>query len=76
MTSWLEQIDPGGHRSIKGLRLVAAYGLAAVLGIVLHRSFEFWAASSLPTLLQASHFGRAFPRIRRLAGRRLATLRF
>ncbi|MGA7410277.1 MAG: FUSC family protein, partial [Bryobacteraceae bacterium] len=41
MASWLEQIDPGGHRRIKGLRLVAAYGLAAVLGIVLHRSYEF-----------------------------------
>jgi fusaric acid resistance family protein len=40
MASWLEQIDPGGHRRIKGLRLVAAYGLAAVLGIVLHRSYE------------------------------------
>ena len=41
MASWLEQIDPGGHRRIKGLRLVTAYGLAAMLGIVLHRSYEF-----------------------------------
>jgi len=40
MASWLEQIDPGGHRRIKGLRLITAYGLAAVLGIVLHRSYE------------------------------------
>jgi len=40
MASWLEQFDPGGHRRIKGLRLVAAYGLAAVLGIVLRRSYE------------------------------------
>lgn len=40
MASWLEQIDPGGHRRRKGLRLVAAYGLAAVLGIVLHRSYD------------------------------------
>ena len=40
MASWLEQIDPGGHRRRKGLRLVAAYSLAAVLGIVLHRSYD------------------------------------
>ncbi len=40
MASWLEQIDPGGHRRIKGLRLVAAYGLAAVLSTVLDRSYE------------------------------------
>jgi hypothetical protein len=40
MESWLAQIDPGGHRRLKGLRLVAAYGLAAMLGIVLHRSYE------------------------------------
>jgi hypothetical protein len=30
--SWLEQIDPGTHRRIKGLRLVTAYGIAAMLG--------------------------------------------
>lgn len=30
--SWLEQVDPGTHRRIKGLRLVTAYGLAAALG--------------------------------------------
>ncbi len=41
MAFWLEQIDPGGHRRIKGLRLVTAYGLASMLGIVLHRSYEF-----------------------------------
>ncbi len=40
MASWLEQIDPGGHRRIKGLRLVAAYGFAAVFGTVLHRSYD------------------------------------
>ncbi len=47
MASWLEQIDPGGHRRIKGLRLVAAYGLAAVLGIVLDHSYEFSDGQSL-----------------------------
>ncbi|SEJ08249.1 Fusaric acid resistance protein-like [Paraburkholderia diazotrophica] len=30
--NWLERIDPGTHRRIKGLRLVTAYGLAAALG--------------------------------------------
>ena len=29
---WLDRIDPGAHRRIKGLRLVTAYGLAAMLG--------------------------------------------
>jgi Fusaric acid resistance protein-like len=32
VTRWLEQIDPGSHRRIKGLRLVTAYGIAALLG--------------------------------------------
>ena len=32
LVRWLEQIDPGTHRRIKGLRLVTAYGLAAALG--------------------------------------------
>lgn len=50
MSSWLEQIDPGGHRRIKGLRLVTAYGLAAMLGIVLHRSYEFSGGQSLSYL--------------------------
>jgi hypothetical protein len=30
--AWLEQVDPGTHRRIKGLRLVTAYGIAALLG--------------------------------------------
>ncbi len=29
---WLDKVDPGTHRRIKGLRLVTAYGLAAMLG--------------------------------------------
>jgi len=29
---WLERIDPGTHRRIKGLRLVTAYGIAAAMG--------------------------------------------
>jgi hypothetical protein len=29
---WLDKVDPGTHRRIKGLRLVTAYGIAAGLG--------------------------------------------
>ncbi len=29
---WLDQVDPGTHRRVKGLRLVTAYGIAAMLG--------------------------------------------
>jgi hypothetical protein len=29
---WLDLVDPGTHRRIKGLRLVTAYGIAAALG--------------------------------------------
>ena len=50
MASWLEQIDPGGHRRIKGLRLVVAYGLAAALGITLHRSYPISGGQSLSFL--------------------------
>ena len=28
---WLDRIDPGVHRRVKGLRLVTAYGIAAML---------------------------------------------
>src|ERR1700754_3614351 len=31
---WFNQIDPGTHRRIKGLRLVTAFGLAALLATV------------------------------------------
>src|SRR6476469_2849982 len=29
---WLDHVDPGVHRRIKGLRLVTAFGIAAMLG--------------------------------------------
>jgi hypothetical protein len=32
---WFDRIDPGAHRRIKGLRLVTAYGIAAMLGTLL-----------------------------------------
>lgn len=31
VTTWLERVDPGTHRRIKGLRLVTAYGIAVAL---------------------------------------------
>src|ERR1700689_1583379 len=31
---WFDRIDPGTHRRIKGLRLVTAFGLAALLATV------------------------------------------
>lgn len=30
--AWLDRVDPGVHRRIKGLRLVTAYGIAALAG--------------------------------------------
>ena len=30
--AWLDRLDPGTHRRIKGLRLVTAFGLASMLG--------------------------------------------
>ena len=32
LAAWLDRVDPGVHRRIKGLRLVTAYGIAAMLG--------------------------------------------
>lgn len=32
LEKWLDRIDPGTHRRIKGLRLVTAYGIALALG--------------------------------------------
>jgi hypothetical protein len=58
---WLDHVDPGTHRRIKGLRLVTAYGLAAALGALqdiahhvpgnvslgyLAASFALWASVS------------------------------
>src|SRR5271168_4609743 len=36
--AWLDRIDPGAHRRIKGLRLVTAYGIAAMVGALLGSS--------------------------------------
>ncbi len=50
IASWLEQIDPGVHRRIKGLRLVTAYGIAAMLGMLLQHTYQFAGISYLSYL--------------------------
>jgi hypothetical protein len=37
---WLETVDPGDHRRIKGLRLVTAFGIAALAGSLYARSHD------------------------------------
>jgi len=61
LIDWLERLDPGVHRRIKGLRLVTAFGIAAMAGrmpeildalsagpslSVLAGSFALWASVS------------------------------
>jgi len=43
---WIERIDPGTHRRVKGLRLVTAYGIAALL-------------VTLPSITQGLHGGES-----------------
>lgn len=64
---WLDRIDPGVHRRVKGLRLVTAYGIAAMLGALLYSS-HISAARSSVTWPPASASGRAFQKVRQLAG--------
>jgi hypothetical protein len=47
---WLDRIDPGVHRRIKGLRLVTAYGIAAMLGAMPEISSAVPHASSLSSI--------------------------
>ena len=47
---WIDRIDPGTHRRIKGLRLVTAYGIAAALGTLKDVSAEIPSSLSLATL--------------------------
>ncbi len=48
--AWLERIDPGTHRRIKGLRLVTAYGIAAMIGTILGTANGPSGGSSLASL--------------------------
>lgn len=45
--TWLERIDPGTHRRIKGLRLVTAYGIAAMLGTIVGTTYGLPGGPSL-----------------------------
>jgi hypothetical protein len=47
---WLDRIDPGVHRRIKGLRLVTAYGIAAMLGAMPEISRAVPHASALSSI--------------------------
>ncbi|RFU45167.1 FUSC family protein [Paraburkholderia sp. DHOC27] len=47
---WLERLDPGTHRRVKGLRLVTAYGLAAALGTLQDIAHSVPSSVSLGTL--------------------------
>lgn len=48
--AWLERIDPGSHRRVKGLRLVTAYAIAAMLGELLQRAYALPGGTSLSFL--------------------------
>jgi hypothetical protein len=50
VAGWIERIDPGTHRRIKGLRLVTAYGIAALLGTLPSISHDFHNGVSLSFL--------------------------
>ncbi len=47
---WVERMDPGTHRRIKGLRLVTAYGLAASLGTLQDIAHSLSGSASLGSL--------------------------
>jgi hypothetical protein len=49
IADWLDRIDPGTHRRIKGLRLVTAYGIAAR---VLARAVKWRLGAPSPMRLQ------------------------
>ncbi|HEX3754297.1 MAG TPA: hypothetical protein VHV26_04395, partial [Rhizomicrobium sp.] len=50
VAAWLERVDPGTHRRIKGLRLVTAYGIAAMLGTLPAITHNLPSNSSLSAL--------------------------
>ncbi|HET6554217.1 MAG TPA: FUSC family protein [Dyella sp.] len=50
LNHWLERIDPGAHRRIKGLRLVTAYGLAEALGTLKDISIDVPAGMAVGAL--------------------------
>jgi hypothetical protein len=50
LAEWLDRIDPGTHRRIKGLRLVTAYGMAAMLGTMPEIAHGLAGGASLSSL--------------------------
>jgi hypothetical protein len=48
--AFLDRVDPGTHRRIKGLRLVTAYGIAAMLGTLLGSSYGIPGSALLASL--------------------------
>jgi hypothetical protein len=50
VAGWIERVDPGTHRRIKGLRLVTAYGIAALLGTLPSISRGLHGGASLSVL--------------------------
>jgi hypothetical protein len=50
VAAWLDRVDPGTHRRIKGLRLVTAYGIAAMLGTMPDIAAGLPGGTSLPSL--------------------------
>jgi hypothetical protein len=50
LAAWLNRVDPGAHRRVKGLRLVTAYGIAAMLGALHDISQGLPNAASLSSL--------------------------
>jgi hypothetical protein len=47
---WLDRTDPGAHRRVKGLRLITAYGIAAMLGTMGDITRGLQGGASLATL--------------------------
>jgi len=50
LAAWFEQIDPSAHRRVKGLRLITAYGIAAMLGALHDITHGLPGAASLSSL--------------------------
>ena len=48
--AWLERLDPGAHRRVKGLRIVTAYAIAAMAGLLPALQDAHQASSSLSQL--------------------------
>jgi hypothetical protein len=62
MERWLDRVDPGTHRRVKGLRLVTAYGIAEALGALRDVTADVPSNLSLGTLAGASPCGPACPK--------------